>query len=230
MFMTTQTPNIKMQNNPQSQPKHQDVNNQEKQQVYIVKQTLYNVMGDKYTWVREDYNKTQQRNKHREEKRKTPNLPGCLADKEEIHSGSSRCKLRCCYQASYSKKWRFDELGPIFPKTYPKNVIFAPFNEIFFCQAPLSALSPLCNTSKNCFGHNLRTVTLICARFEALESLFNFLSNNELISTKLMIYYYLILRFICWCVFPLLKIARLKPCLRHFIAHAPKATQYLQNE
>ena len=28
----------------------------------------------------------------------------------------------------------------------------------------------------------------------------------------------------------MLKIARLKPCLRHFIAHAPNTRQYLQNE
>ena len=39
------------------------------------------------------------------------------------------------------------------------------------------------------FGHNFWTVTPIRARFEALESLFNALYNNEKISTKLMIFY-----------------------------------------
>jgi len=53
-----------------------------------------------------------------------------------------------------------------------------------------------CIISLHRFGHNFQTVTPFFARFEALESLFNALSNNEWISTKLMIYFYLILRFI----------------------------------
>ena len=46
------------------------------------------------------------------------------------------------------------------------------------------------------FCRILRTVTRNCARFEALEILFNALSNHEEISTKLMIFIVLNLSFI----------------------------------
>ena len=51
-----------------------------------------------------------------------------------------------------------------------------------------------------CFGHNLWTVTRKFARFEALESLFNSLSNDEWISTKLMTFISLNLSLILWRV------------------------------
>ena len=76
-----------------------------------------------------------------------------------------------------------------------------------------------------CFRHNLRTVTRIYARFEALESLFNFLSNNEKISIKLMIFYSLVLALL---VDELRNIALLNLSLWPLLLNAPIMNKYLQ--
>ena len=96
-------------------------------------------------------------------------------------------------------------------------MFWAPFKE-FWSRRARSAPSEraqrglLC--SESCFCHILRTVTRNWARFEALESLFNALSNHEWISSFIDDFYSLILSFIRWCD---AQIAHLKPCLRHFI-------------
>ena len=55
---------------------------------------------------------------HREEMEKNQTSHGLSAPiDEKSDSGSSRCKLQCCFIASQDQKWRFDELGPKIPKT-----------------------------------------------------------------------------------------------------------------
>ena len=75
------------------------------------------------------------------------------------------------------------------------------------------------------FCHILRIVTRNCARFEALESLFNFLSNHEKISIKLMIF---ILWFWALFVDELLKSRVWSRVFDTLLLNAPIMNDYLQ--